>query len=355
MRLLILTQKVDKTDPILGFFHYWLEEFATRCSGVIVVCLELGEHTLPSNVKVYTLGKNNLSKTSDGAIKNIISKFVYAYRFYFYIWKERKNYDSVFVHMNEEYVLLAGFWWRLMGKRVALWRNHIKGSLLTSTAVMLSSVVFCTSSHSYTARFKKTKIVPAGTNLKKFKIKEKPNRPRRSILSIGRIDPIKNIDAFVDALNLLNKKGVDFHASIVGDPSYGNEEYYNKIKNSASLLVDSNKLVFQPSVPNTKTPEVYYSNEIFVNMTNSGSLDKTILSAMSTGALVVLCNLSFSGIVKEEFIFKENDPQDLAKKIESALLLNEDDKSVIRAELQKYAESQSLEKTIEMITQEIKN
>ena len=28
MNLLLITQKIDKDDPILGFFHRWVEEFA---------------------------------------------------------------------------------------------------------------------------------------------------------------------------------------------------------------------------------------------------------------------------------------------------------------------------------------
>ncbi len=38
MRLLITTQKVDKKDPILGFFHRWLEEFDKHRERLRVVC-----------------------------------------------------------------------------------------------------------------------------------------------------------------------------------------------------------------------------------------------------------------------------------------------------------------------------
>ena len=30
MKLLLVTQNVDRTDPILGFFHQWVEEIAKR-------------------------------------------------------------------------------------------------------------------------------------------------------------------------------------------------------------------------------------------------------------------------------------------------------------------------------------
>ena len=57
MKLLIVTQKVDKNDPILGFFHRWIEEFARHVEFVTVICLGVGEYSLPVNVKVLSLGK----------------------------------------------------------------------------------------------------------------------------------------------------------------------------------------------------------------------------------------------------------------------------------------------------------
>lgn len=35
MRLLIITQKVDENDAILGFFHGWIAEFAKHCEQLI--------------------------------------------------------------------------------------------------------------------------------------------------------------------------------------------------------------------------------------------------------------------------------------------------------------------------------
>jgi len=57
MKLLICTQMIDKNDPILGFFHRWVEEFAKHFEHIHVICLKEGQHTLPQNVTVHSLGK----------------------------------------------------------------------------------------------------------------------------------------------------------------------------------------------------------------------------------------------------------------------------------------------------------
>ena len=100
MSLLILTQKVDSSDPLLGFFHRWIEEFARYQDSITVICLEEGHHKLPANVRIFSLGKEKHR-----------SRSAYVLMFYKHIWRERKKYDSVFVHMNQEYILATGWLW----------------------------------------------------------------------------------------------------------------------------------------------------------------------------------------------------------------------------------------------------
>src|SRR3989344_3943084 len=101
MRLLIVTQAVDRDDPVLGFFHRWIEELAKRYEYISVICLREGRHSLPQKIRVYSLGKE----------KGEQSRSRYAFRFLALVWRLRAEYGAVLVHMNQEYVLLAGFLW----------------------------------------------------------------------------------------------------------------------------------------------------------------------------------------------------------------------------------------------------
>ena len=132
MKLLFITQSLDRNDPVLGFTHRWVEEFAKHCESVTVICLRKGDYSLPEHVSVYSLGKEEWS-----------SFFTRVWRFLSYVIRLRKQYDSVFVHMNEEYVLLAGFLWKLMRKNIFMWRNHYSGSWRTDAAIAFCHNVFC--------------------------------------------------------------------------------------------------------------------------------------------------------------------------------------------------------------------
>jgi hypothetical protein len=92
MKLLIVTQVVDSTDLYLGFFHRWIEELAPRFENIEVVCLLEGKHALPKNVRIHSLGKERGKQPS----------YIYAFRFLKIVWRLRKEYDAVLVHMNQE-------------------------------------------------------------------------------------------------------------------------------------------------------------------------------------------------------------------------------------------------------------
>jgi len=353
MRLLIITQKVDRNDPILGFFHRWVEEFAKRCELVTVICLEKGRYSFPKNIKVLSLGKEEKS-SRESVQHSVLNKLGYIFRFYKYIWKERANYDSVFVHMNQEYVLLGWKFWRLWGKKIFLWRNHAKGSILTRIAVLFSDKVFCTSPASYTARFKKTRIMPVGIDTDFFKpgslIKKQPN----SILLLGRIAPVKNVEIFVEALKELRDKGVKFSATIAGAATSKDAEYEKMIRDKVVASNLGDEVRFVGAVNQTEALKLYRKHEIYVNLTLSGSMDKTIFEALASGNLVLVSNQSCSEILPDQLMFKEKNSIDLAKKLKMLVSIRAEEKKSLVDEISKYADEHDLKNTVGAVLQEMK-
>jgi len=308
MKLLIITQKVDENDDILGFFHRWIEEFAKHCEHVTVICLYKGEYHLPDNVKVLSLGKE------EG-----VSRLTYLVRFYRYIWNERKNYDNVFVHMNQEYVLLGGIFWRLLKKRSALWYNHTVGTFETRLAGRIVNIAFHTSPYAYTAQFPNARRMPAGIDTKYFKSDEKITRTPYSILYIGRIDPVKNVDVLIKAVKILDEKGVSFTLNIYGGATPEDEDYFNTVKELSSEISMKGKVVFHDATPNYKTPAIYSAHEIFVNLTPAGNYDKTVLEALACETAVLVSSKAFFDVLPKDYQFNENDSQDLADGLQKLL------------------------------------
>jgi glycosyltransferase involved in cell wall biosynthesis len=295
MKILIITQVVDKNNSVLGFFCGWINEFAKQCEKVTVVCLEKGDCALPDNVKVLSLGKEKGN-----------SKLKYIFNFYKYIWNERNNYDFVFVHMNPEYVVLGAVVWRFLKKRVSLWYTHGTVTLKLKLATFLSDIIFTASKKSFRIQSEKVKVVGHGINTDAFSFDKKGiNKQKPKLVSIGRISKIKRQDLAVKVLGDLKKEGIDAELFIVGEPLTEDDRNY---KIELELIVEKNNLKndvkFFGSVSNNDLPKFLQGMDVLVHTSETGSLDKVVLEAMSAGVVVLSTSSAVHEVLPSEYLSK---------------------------------------------------
>ncbi|MFZ2621025.1 MAG: glycosyltransferase [Minisyncoccia bacterium] len=328
MRLLILTQKIDIHDPILGFFHRWVEEFANNCEKVTVICLQKGQFNLPENVKILSLGKENGE-----------SRLKYLINFYKYIWSERKNYDSVFVHMNPIYLVWGGIFWKIFGKKTSLWYTHKNIDLKLKIAVKFSDVIFSASKESFRMMTKKLQIVGHGIPVESFRNTQNFSHDLTNkfrMISVGRITKIKNLDVLIRACAILKKKNLKFETCLIGPVVGKDDEKYLKYLNELISENDlSQEIKFIGSVSNDRIAQYNWYCDLSINLAPTGGVDKAVLESMASGSLVLASNLAFEeyfGKYKDILMFKEGDEKDLADKIMN--LVSRNDTKSIRSFLQ---------------------
>jgi len=291
MRILITTQKVDKNDAILGFFHRWLLEFATQFDEVTVICLQEGEHELPDNVRVYSLGKERGS--------SVLKKL---FLFYKHIFLFRKSYDSVFVHMNPEYLILGGFLWRLWGKKVGLWYLHRSVDVKLRIAEKFAHMIFSASKESFRLKSRKLKIVGHGIDTETFSPTDRVLSDEVRLLHVGRVTKIKQIDKMLLVLKALREKK-NASLTIVGEPVTKKDvEYQKELEDEIHKMGLEDSVVFVGSVENTEVVRYYRSHDVFLNFSNTGSIDKTVLEALATEINVVTTNEAFKEILPVGFL-----------------------------------------------------
>ncbi len=365
MKLLICTQKVDANDSNLAFFVRWIEEFAKHCEQVTVICLEEGKHRLPANVQVYSLGKiKNQEKK--------ITRFTYALRFWRIIWWERRNYDAVFVHMNPEYVLLGGWLWRCLGKKVGLWYTHRSRRLLRMAIPWLANV-FTASQDSFPIQTPKLYVTGHGIDIDRFKPREFPLDIDRKIVaprvvSIGRVARSKNLDKTIQACALLRDREIDFNFFIIGAPITDDDKKYEvELKELVKQLglackdgmvisqkkqdtmkddarerlrllkevviskIDNafRKVVFKGHIDYSYIRNQYTTADVMVVQDNSGGQNKVALEAMATGLPILTSNRAYRKVLGndwEKLSFDVGDTGRLALKMEEIFGMSEDEK-----------------------------
>lgn len=311
MRLLVFTQAVDKNDPVLGFFHGWLARLAGKFEEITVIALRTGESSLPSNVKVFSI-------TGDKR-KWRIYKII---RLFYLIWITRHSSEAVFVHMNKEYVLAGFAIWKFYRTPIYLWYNHKKADFFARFAMRLAKKVFYTSPDSAGAKMANSVQMPVGVDTELFKPEVPIGARGNTLLSLGRIDPVKKIDVLAKAVLILSQdSALNFQVTIAGSPSWGNEKYSAAIRESLKPLADKGLVRFIGGIPHRKTAELFNQNKAFINLSPPGLFDKTILEAMACGALVISSNPLVWEIIGEEGMVAAVEEKKIAEKIKASLSL----------------------------------
>src|SRR3989344_189008 len=312
MKLLIVTQKIDQSDQLLGFFLSWIEKLAQKFEKVSVVCLEKREFSLPDNVTVFSLGKERGFK-----------KLKQFFNFYFLIYKLRKEYQAVLVHMNPIWVVLGGLCWRLMDKKNYLWYNSGGVTFKLKLAEKLTHVILTASQESFRVPSKKVIVTGHGIDTNFFGPKT-DYRPltidyRLKILTVGRIAPVKNYETLIEAAKILAERQLPFEVTIIGEaPRLEDKKYELEIRNKIKEFGLENYFKFLGKIEHSNLLSFYQSHNLFVHLSKTGSLDKSLLEAMASGIKVLSSNDWSRNNLPPELTFNENDPLELVNKIQSA-------------------------------------
>lgn len=272
MKLLVVTQIVDSEDPILGFFHRWIEEFAKHTERVEVVCLKEGKHHLPANVRVHSLGKE----------RGAAGRITYALRFLALVWRLRRDYDAVFVHMNPEYVILGGLFWRVWGKRIVLWYTHKSVNLKLRIAALLANAILTASKESFRLKSAKVRVMGHGIDTDFFS--PDANAARGDwLLSVGRLMPSKRHDLAIRAAALAGRE-----LRIIGD---GPER--KTLEECARSL--GARVRFLGGLTQAQVRDEYRKAAFLVHTSETGSLDKVVLEALATDLPVITTSGAYTG------------------------------------------------------------
>lgn len=333
MKLLIITQKVDKADPILGFFCRWVDEFASHYESVIVIGQQVGFSQLARNVEVVSLEKEN----GRGKISQI-------FRFWKRIWSKRKEYDHVLVHMTPVWILIGAPVWILLRKPLYLWYEIKRGSWKLTTSLLFVKKVFAASEHGLPTVANKQIIVGHGIDIDAFAPQKELREPRH-IVAVGRLTAIKHYEVIIKALRLLP----DCRLTIAGGTITESDTVVeHNIRELMHRLGIADRVEIGWVHPE-EMPQLLRRADLMLHA-SQGGLDKVVLQAMACGCPVVTTSAAAIDELPELCHATEST---MGTKSAALLLLNEHDRDQLCSVLRDRVVSEhSLKRCIsEMVLQ----
>ncbi|MEK7120313.1 MAG: glycosyltransferase [Patescibacteria group bacterium] len=345
LKVLMVTRKVDKDDALAGFTYRWIKEISLRVSKLEVICLEKGNSSgLPENVSVNSMGKEK----GRGRLSVL----------FHYIWlliKILPKVGVVFSHQNPEYAGVAGPLACLFGKKIVIWYTHGSVPFHLRFAEFWSSAIMTASSESFRLKTKKPLYVMGhGVADEFFKVQPHFSAENHHLLAVGRLSPRKNYETLLLAIKKLKEENFSVKLDIIGEEGLASQKDYAQYLHDFILqnnLQDAVK--FLGAVPNSDMPKTYSKYNLLVHPSLTGSLDKVVLEAASSGLAALTSGQSYNGLQKpfaNILTFPENNSDILAEKIKSFMNLPAEKKQEISKYIIKFIkDNHSLEKLSEKI------
>jgi glycosyltransferase involved in cell wall biosynthesis len=312
MKLLMITRKVDHDDSVAGFTYQWVRQLADQLEQLYVICLEKGNtRGLPDNCQVFSLGKEKK--------KNRIKEF---FLFHHFARRLVRCVDGVFAHQNPEYGIMISPWTKIFNKKLVAWYTHKSVTIKLRLLNFLADRMLSASRDSFRLASKKLKVLHHGIDVKLFLPEPRVKSLPKKIVSISRLSPIKNIDLMIRLAAGLTKDGLDLTLLVAGDSGIASDKVYQrKLSQIVKDLGINENVKFLGPIANKLTPAIYQRADLFLNFSDTGSLDKSVLEAMSCGTPVLVTNEAFAEILPaiSENMFASKDLDELTNKAKKLL------------------------------------
>ena len=330
MKLLILNERVDENDAVLGIYTEWINEFASQLDEVYVVTQWKGKAHLKKNVHVMSLGKEKgLPKIAQ--LKN----------FYRFVNETLPKVDFVLAHMSPVWIILASPLLRLHNKPSFLFYAHKHVDAKLRLAEKIVKGVFASVPGSISLKSKKVRWVGQGIPLHRFPFR-KGDRGLPSILklvTVGRLTSRKDYVTIIRSCALLDSK---VSLRIVGPALTADESSYERIIRQEVKRLKLEKLVkLVGPIPNKNIPKEYYSADILVNAASRTGADKVVFEAACTGCIPVACDPALRNFLNDSrLVFSPGNDHELADVLEGLARLSSAERNKIRAKMRAKMEKE---------------
>jgi glycosyltransferase involved in cell wall biosynthesis len=329
MKLLFLTQTLDREDAVLGFVSRWIQGFAKHCESVRVVALDVGDTSdMPANVDWRELGR-----------KGKIGRYL-RYKKFLKEAFEQDGYDTVLAHMVPRYTLVASGPAKRAGVHEYLWYTHAGVDARLRKAVGLVRKVFTATEESLRVETPNKLVTGHGIDLEHFDHDLGPDEGPRRLLSVGRLTPRKDPISVLRALGTLVQEGMDLHLDLIGAGlTEADDGYAVEVAERIDSLGLKERVTLHGSVPYVKIAPYYQRATLVVNASLTGSLDKVTLEGMASRRPVISCNDTAPALFKElgddaaALYFPAGDVETLTSHLREQLTKSQPERDALGAKL----------------------
>jgi glycosyltransferase involved in cell wall biosynthesis len=312
MNLLIVNFVTDELHGVLAWQAKVIYELAKYCKKIVVVTSQVGKFNIPPNVILFKIPRWPLGIPQRFGGKWLLNWHV------FNLCRKYKI-DAVFIHMAAGWAYYLNPCFKLLNIPALLWYTHGTVSNMLKRAVHYATRVVTSTPEGCRLSSDKIYIIGHGIDTDLFNLQSIESE-RRDILSVARISPRKRINLLVDVMRFLVKipNAPQLKLRLIGPPLTQKDEYYeSKLKDKVQELGIQNQVEFVGFVPQNCIPTFYRTAFLHISVSQTGSMDKSVLESLACGCPVLTSNEAFYEMLTDypDMVIHNENPETIANQI----------------------------------------
>ncbi|HEY3248632.1 MAG TPA: glycosyltransferase family 4 protein [bacterium] len=347
MNLLFVCLSADAADPVHATAVRWIEILAGRAEidHLAVLTLHAGEISAPPNVTIRVFRGRSRMGT--------------AWKFYREVSRAmQRGIDAFFVYQSGPYPVLL--WPVTLWHRLPLyyWKAHPRISTWTwLSARFVATKVFTPTPASLPLSLPNVVVVGHGIDVTRFSPVPGAS-PQRDIVTIGRVAPVKRVDAMLAALARCNARfGSRLRLDVYGPTLPKDDGYRRDLDRLVEELGLSTLVAFHGPVAQSEVPEILASYRLSLNFSDT-ALDKAVVESMACGLPVLSTNPAVAEILppalRAQLIVPAHDIESQAEGMHRLMGMSDPARAEMVASLRRLVvNGHNLEALIGRILQEI--
>ncbi len=312
MNLLVVTFALDELDGALAWQVKVVAELARHCDVVVAVTDRLGRASLPDNVVVSVIPRRpfRIPRRLGGR---------WAYNWHVRRICLKHEIDAVFLHMAVAWAPILRPTFRRLGLPVVGWYAHGTVTRMLRRAIRSADVMLTSSPEGCRVDSSKVRAIGQGVDTDLFSVPAA--RALQDIVYVGRVSRRKHIDLLIQVAEAMRKRQMipSPRLRIVGPTLTLDDLDYDREARSMVWELGLEGLVDMAGfIPHDRIPALYETAFLHLNLSRTGSMDKTVLEALSAGCPVLTSNEAFFDVLVRfpEFIVRDERPAAVAEQIE---------------------------------------
>lgn len=332
MKLLVVNFEMDRLSPTMAWSQQIVDRLADSCETVAVLTQRLGRYSPPPNVHVAVMPFARLTAVPLGTalLDLLVNRQAHALA-------TRHRIDACFVHMAIHWAHALSGTFRRLSLPVLVWYAH--GTVSPELRLAHDAATRMVTSTKEGSRIESSKIRVIGQGVDTDLFDLRPLAAERNdVIAVTRISPRKRVDRLVDAMQAVGDLpgGRAIRLKLIGAPITRDDRHYEAaLREQIRRESLEDRVDIVGFVPQAEIPVHYRRAFLHLNLSRTGSMDKTVVEALAAGCPVLTSNEAFGELLRDhpEYLLDDDEaPVAIARRILEIHAARDDvDRAALRA------------------------